>query len=121
MTARKEQDMSAEYEISFEAAPDPQDFKSGSLEFIGTATTIVRCGGFTILTDPNFIHKHEKVGIGYGLEAERLTDPSMTINELPHLDCIVLSHFHGDHFDQVAEQHLNKDLLIVTTTEAAEQ
>ena len=26
-----------------------------SLSFIGTATTLLRCGGFTILTDPNFL------------------------------------------------------------------
>ena len=27
------------------------------VEFIGTATVIIRYGGFTILTDPNFLHR----------------------------------------------------------------
>jgi L-ascorbate metabolism protein UlaG (beta-lactamase superfamily) len=33
----------------------------------------------------------------------------------------VLSHFHGDHFDQVAEHELDKSLPIVTTVEAAKE
>jgi hypothetical protein len=28
-----------------------------SLTFIGTATTLIRLGGFTLLTDPNFLHR----------------------------------------------------------------
>jgi L-ascorbate metabolism protein UlaG (beta-lactamase superfamily) len=90
-----------------------------SIYFIGTATTLIRCGGFTILTDPNFIHKHEKVDLGGGLSATRLTDPAMTIGQLPYIDLIVLSHFHRDHFDQVAERDLPKSLPIVTTPHAS--
>jgi L-ascorbate metabolism protein UlaG (beta-lactamase superfamily) len=37
------------------------------------------------------------------------------------LDLILLSHFHGDHFDQVAEQELDKSIPIVTTKAAAEE
>lgn len=44
----------------------------------------------------------------------------MEIPELPPLDLVLLSHFHGDHFDQVAERELDKFLPIVTTAEAAE-
>jgi L-ascorbate metabolism protein UlaG (beta-lactamase superfamily) len=29
---------------------------TGSLTFLGNATTLVRYGGFTVLTDPNFLH-----------------------------------------------------------------
>ena len=39
---------------------------SGSIYFIGNATVLIRCAGFTILTDPTFIHMHEQVSIGYG-------------------------------------------------------
>jgi len=95
--------------------------ESGSIYFIGTATTLIRYGGFTILTDPNFIHRHEKVDLGNGLSATRLTNPAMDIHELPPIDLIVLSHFHGDHFDQVAERELDIELPIVTTPQAAEE
>jgi len=38
-----------------------------SLTFIGTATTVLRLGDFTLLTDPNFLHKGQRVYLGYGL------------------------------------------------------
>ncbi len=90
-----------------------------SVLFIGNATVLIRCGGFTILTDPNFIHRHEEVPLGYGLHATRLTDPAMEIEDLPPIDLVVLSHFHGDHFDRVAEERLDRSTPIVTTPEAA--
>src|SRR4051794_4342057 len=93
---------------------------SGSITFIGNATTLIRLGELTLLTDPNFIHRHEKVDIGYGMHATRLTDPALDIDGLPSIDAVLLSHFHGDHFDQVAEQSLPRDLPIVTNPEAAE-
>jgi L-ascorbate metabolism protein UlaG (beta-lactamase superfamily) len=79
----------------------------------------MRYAGFTILTDPTFIHMHEETWLGYGLHTKRLTNPAMEISELPTLDFVLLSHFHGDHFDQVAEQELDKALPIVTTIDSA--
>lgn len=95
--------------------------EAGSIFFIGNATVLIRYGGFTILTDPTFIHQHKEVGIGYGMHSTRLTNPAMDIGDLPPLDVIVLSHFHGDHFDQVAERELDKSIPIVTTPEAARE
>jgi L-ascorbate metabolism protein UlaG (beta-lactamase superfamily) len=93
----------------------------GSIFFIGNATVLIHITGFTILTDPTFIHRHEKVHLGYGLKTTRLTNPAMEITDLPPLDLIVLSHFHGDHFDQVAVRDLDKSLPIVTTSHAANE
>jgi L-ascorbate metabolism protein UlaG (beta-lactamase superfamily) len=101
-----------------EGSPQMQ---GGSIFFIGNATVLIRFCGFTILTDPTFIHRHEQVSIGYGMHSTRLTDPAMEIQELPPLDLIVLSHFHGDHFDQVAERELDKATPIVTTREASRE
>ncbi len=95
------------------------DFNSGSLFFIGTATVILRYAGFTLLTDPNFLHQGDHVHLGYGLRSTRRTNPAINIEELPPLDLIVLSHMHEDHFDRVAEQKLDKNLPIVTTEHAA--
>lgn len=97
------------------------DIVKGSIFFIGNATVLIRFAGFSVLTDPTFIHMHEQVSIGYGLHATRLTNPATEIEELPPLDLVLLSHFHGDHFDQVAEQKLDKSLPIVTTNEAAKE
>jgi L-ascorbate metabolism protein UlaG (beta-lactamase superfamily) len=91
----------------------------GSIFFIGTATTIIRYGGFTILTDPNFLHAGDHVHLGYGLTSERLTNPAIEIEALPPLDLCLLSHMHEDHWDRVAEAKLPKSLPIVTTQHAA--
>jgi L-ascorbate metabolism protein UlaG (beta-lactamase superfamily) len=94
---------------------------AGSIYFIGNATVLIRYAGFTILTDPTFIHMHEKVHLGYGLHATRLTNPAMDIKDLPPIDLVILSHFHGDHFDQVAISELDKSLPIITTPHAADE
>ena len=45
------------------AADSVPDFSKGSVFFIGTATVIIRYAGFTILTDPNFLHAGDHVFI----------------------------------------------------------
>lgn len=113
--------MSTMSTLTLPAAGASERAESGSIYFIGNATVLIRFAGFTILTDPTFIHKHEQVSIGYGMHSTRLTDPAMEISDLPPLDLVLLSHFHGDHFDQVAERDLDKSLPIVTTPEAAKE
>ena len=109
--------MTVSFELSA-SATDSADFGSGSVFFIGTATVIIRYAGFTILTDPNFLHAGDHVHLGYGLTSERLTEPAIDIDELPRVDLCVLSHYHGDHFDQIVEEKLDKNLPIVTTKHA---
>lgn len=100
-----------------EAAPSA--FRHGSVFFVGTATTLIRYGGFTLLTDPNFLHAGDHVHLGYGLRSQRVTDPAIEIEELPALDACVLSHLHGDHWDEVADAKLRRDLPVLTTPHAA--
>src|SRR4051812_31819983 len=90
-----------------------------SLFFIGNATVLLRFGGFTILTDPNFVPAGEQVPVGLGMSVTRLVDPAIGIDQLPKLDAVVLSHYHGDHFDHLAEERLDRDVPIITTNEAA--
>ncbi|MDP9005917.1 MAG: MBL fold metallo-hydrolase [Actinomycetota bacterium] len=104
--------------IELEPSTSP-GLDTDELVFIGTATVLLRVGGFTVLTDPNFLHRGDHAKLGYGLRSKRLTEPAMTISELPPLDLIVLSHHHGDHFDEVAARELRKDVPIVTTPHAA--
>lgn len=92
---------------------------SGEILFIGTATVLLRYAGFTILTDPNFLHQGDRVHLGYGLRSKRTTNPAIEIEQLPPLDFSVLSHLHEDHFDRVAEAKLDKNLPIITTHHAA--
>jgi L-ascorbate metabolism protein UlaG (beta-lactamase superfamily) len=98
----------------------PADTKRGSILFVGNATTLIRYAGFTILTDPNFLHRGEHARLGYGLRSRRLTDPALDVEQLPPLDLVLRSHLHGDHWDHVAEAGLDRALPIVTTPAAAE-
>lgn len=91
----------------------------GSLQFIGNATTLIRYNGFTLLTDPNFLHRGQRAYLGYGLSSRRLTDPAVEIEDLPPIDAVVLSHLHGDHWDRVARKGLDRDTPVITTTAAA--
>ncbi len=92
---------------------------TGSLTFVGTATTLLTYGGFTVLTDPNFLHQGQRAYLGKGLWSRRLTEPALTVDALPPLDAVVLSHLHGDHFDRVARRGLDRGVPVVTTPPAA--
>jgi L-ascorbate metabolism protein UlaG (beta-lactamase superfamily) len=105
-------------DIVLTAAADATD-DGASITFVGTATVVLRCNGFTVLTDPNFLHQGEHAPLGYGLRSRRLTEPALQPHELPPLDAVVLSHHHGDHFDHRAAAGLDKGLPIVTTPHAA--
>ena len=106
-------------DASSAATTSTTDLTKGSIFFIGNATVLIRWAGFTFLTDPTFIHMHEKVHLGPGLYSERLTNPAIEIRELPPLDFILLSHFHGDHFDEEAILVFDKSSIPIVTNEHA--
>ncbi|OBG75760.1 MBL fold metallo-hydrolase [Mycobacterium sp. E2462] len=92
-----------------------------TVTFIGNATTLITAGGVTLLTDPNFLHRGQRAYLGHGLVSKRLREPALSVDELPPLDAIVLSHMHGDHWDRVSQRGLDHDLPIVTTEHAAKR
>jgi L-ascorbate metabolism protein UlaG (beta-lactamase superfamily) len=89
------------------------------LFFVGNATTLIRYAGFTVLTDPNFLHRGQRAYLGKGMWSKRRTEPALQPADLPALDLVVLSHLHGDHFDRVARRGLVKSTPIATTPAAA--
>lgn len=93
--------------------------QDATLEFVGTATTLLRLGPFTLLTDPNFLHRGQRAYLGKGLVSKRRTEPALQPARLPSLDGIVLSHLHGDHFDRIARHELDRALPVFTTPAAS--
>jgi L-ascorbate metabolism protein UlaG (beta-lactamase superfamily) len=92
-----------------------------TLQFVGTATSVMRLGPFTLLTDPNFLHRGQRAYLGKGLFSKRRTEPALQPAGLPDLDAIVLSHLHGDHFDRIARRELDRSLPIFTTPAASDR
>jgi len=94
------------------------DFSQGEVHFIGNATTLIRLGGLTILTDPAFMHAGTHTYLGHGIWARREVEPACQVADLPPLDLLLLSHFHGDHFDEAAARDLDRDLPVISTADA---
>jgi L-ascorbate metabolism protein UlaG (beta-lactamase superfamily) len=92
---------------------------SADLTFVGNATTLLRLGAFTVLTDPNFLRRGQRAYLGKGLWSRRLKDPALQVDQLPSFDAVVLSHLHGDHFDRVARKGLDRAAPLFTTPPAA--
>ncbi|KAI8983328.1 Metallo-hydrolase/oxidoreductase [Trametes punicea] len=108
-------------------APLPRELKvhptksggeNATLTFVGTATTLLEWRGLRIMTGPNFLHAGDHVHLGPGVTAQRLTNPSVPIDQLPPIHLVLLSHYHEDHFDKLVEDRLRRDLPIITTPHA---
>ncbi|MEU8820444.1 MBL fold metallo-hydrolase [Actinoplanes sp. NPDC048796] len=89
-----------------------------SVTFVGNATTILRLGSFTLLTDPAFGAAGSRVYLGYGAWSKRLRDPALDVLDMREVDAMLLSHLHGDHFDRAARQRIEPTLPIITTPQA---
>ena len=111
--------MSFIHTVVLPANKERTEVAEGKVIFVGTATVLLRYAGFTILTDPNFIPRGEKVHLGFGLKSERLLNPALTLDQLPPLDLVLLSHLHEDHFDRLVAEKLPKSTIIVTNPQAA--
>ncbi len=66
-----------------------------SVTWLGHASFIVRIAGKTILTDP-FIGK---TAGPFGIGPRRFVDSPLTVDEIPEVDVIAVSHDHYDHLD----------------------
>lgn len=58
--------------------------------------------------------------LGPGVTSTRVTNPAIDLHEVPHIDAILLSHYHADHFDQEVEASLRRSIPIITTPHAKE-
>lgn len=111
--------LSDRYTVYLPAEKETADLTRGSVLFIGTATVLLQYAGFTILTDPNFLHQGEQVHLGYGIYSTRQTNPAIDLQQLPPIDFVLLSHFHEDHFDRRVARELDRGTPIITTPQAA--
>lgn len=76
--------------------------------WLGHATVLLRIGGITVLTDPHFgEHTAPRFG-GRKIGRRRSTSPPMSIEELPPIDVVMLSHAHMDHWEKESLRKLGR-------------
>lgn len=74
--------------------------------WIGHATYLLNTGDVTVLTDPIFSKRASPVGWA---GPERLIPPAMSIEQLPSIDAVIISHNHYDHLDLPSLKSLQKN------------
>ncbi len=73
--------------------------------WIGHATVLVQAAGLNVLTDPHFSERASPVRF---LGPQRAQPPGLTLEELPAIDAVVISHNHYDHLDRDSVVLLNE-------------
>ncbi len=97
--------------------PNPKTWPDQGLHaaWLGHTTVVLKLDGFTVVTDPVF---SARIGLNFGpltVGIKRLVDVAASITDLPHVDLILLSHAHMDHFDLPSLRQLeNRRTHIVT-------
>ncbi|XP_069142015.1 N-acyl-phosphatidylethanolamine-hydrolyzing phospholipase D-like [Argopecten irradians] len=72
--------------------------------WIGHASMLVQFDGINILTDPVFSDSTGPFLVGY----KRYRPPACTVEQLPSIDAVVISHNHYDHLDSDSVKRLNE-------------
>lgn len=97
--------------------PKTQEWPDTGLfaSWLGHSTVLLKMDGFTVLTDPVF---SVRAGVHLGpltLGVKRLVAPALSIDQLPRIDLILLSHAHMDHFDLRSLRRLQSSRTAVIT------
>jgi L-ascorbate metabolism protein UlaG (beta-lactamase superfamily) len=97
--------------------PHPKKWPDHGLHgaWLGHSTVLLKLDGFTILTDPVL---SERCGVRMGpvtVGLKRMVAPALLRQQLPHIDLILLSHAHFDHFDLATLRSLERSGAAVVT------
>jgi L-ascorbate metabolism protein UlaG (beta-lactamase superfamily) len=103
--------------------PHPQKWPGKGLHaaWLGHSTVLLKIDGYTILTDPVL---GNRCGIRVGpmtVGLKRMVAPALLWPQLPHIDLILLSHAHFDHFDLPTLRRLERaGTSVVTASSTAD-
>ena len=70
-----------------------------AITWIGHATLLAQLGGINVLTDPVFSERASPLSF---IGPRRAQPPGVALAQLPHIDAVVVSHNHYDHFDEAS-------------------
>ena len=72
------------------SAPEP------SVTWVGHATVLLKVGGLAVITDPVFSERASPLGF---TGPRRVVPATPSLEQLPHIDAVLISHNHYDHLD----------------------
>ena len=88
---------------------DPEFLKNNrsepTLKWIGHSTLLLQFEGLNILTDPHLTRRASPVSFA---GPERYMKPGISIEDLPHIDLIVISHNHYDHLNRLTLEKIHQ-------------
>ena len=79
--------------------------KDISITWIGHSTFLIRIGETWLLTDPFFAERSSPVA---GVGPKRSVPAALTVDQLPPIDAVLISHNHYDHMDGAALRALTQ-------------
>jgi L-ascorbate metabolism protein UlaG (beta-lactamase superfamily) len=92
--------------LNRKAAPPPvAPVGRSAFTFIGHSTFLVQLGASTVLTDPVFTTHAGPFG-RFG--PPRVRPPALRLDELPHIDAVLVSHNHYDHLQPSSLRELQR-------------
>lgn len=86
------------------------------LTHISTATLLIEIGSVRLLTDPVFDPAGGEYNFGLGTGSKKLTPPTVSVDQLGHIDAVLLSHDqHEDNLDKAGRAFLPQADRVLTT------
>jgi L-ascorbate metabolism protein UlaG (beta-lactamase superfamily) len=105
------------------ATPDPSTWRDDTITaaWIGHSTVLMNFLGTWLITDPVFSSRIGFTLAGFiTLGPKRLVAPALSLDQVPPLDLILLSHAHMDHLDLPSLRHLNPMTPVVMAKNTAD-
>ena len=102
--------------------PTPSKWSDANVTlcWLGHSTVLLNFYGIHVLTDPAL---GSRVGVSVGLGTagpKRYVAPALRVEELPHIDLLLLSHAHRDHLDLPSLHKLSPATFTITAQETTD-
>ena len=79
------------------------------ITWLGHATFLIQINGLNLLTDPVFKRRCSPVSF---TGPKRVVPPALSLDQLPRIDALLISHSHYDHLEKLTVKRLGKNARI---------